>query len=282
MNETVMDGSPATAIVDRQGQAAASSGRPPYPGAVVLTLLGILAIAGVRPREASADATADELPADTVGTALVEWAYDSWTVPWVQVAGGSSMLAPASHVTLMVLACANADLERDRLARHLSREDCEHRMAAIRADQDSSLLFRLDLRVFGFPGSAGFVRLDSRTTLTLEDDRGRRWAPIDVRRGPAVLAASGLKLKRIYYHPPWLRGTQHQSPYPSDNPYPFDVGPGRDLTIAEHLVRFARRDPRTREPVVDRRTRWLRLRLGAPGQEWVSTWTFRQPEDGEP
>ncbi len=176
----------------------------------------------------------------------------------------------------MVLACASADLERDRLARHLSREECEHRMAAIRADQDSSLRFRLDLRVFSFAGSAGIVRLDSRTTLTLEDDRGRWWSPIEVRRGPAILVATGMKLKRIYYHPPWLRGAQDL------NPYPYDVGPGRDLTIAEHLIRFARRDPRSGEPVVSSRTRWLRLRLKAPGQEWVSTWTFRQPEDGRP
>lgn len=277
MNAATKRNSPSRATPHQQGQAATCAGRPPCPGVVVLALLGsvMFLISGLSPARAG-DADGEALP-DTSGIALVEWAYDSWTAPWVQVEGGSPMLAPASHATLMVLACATANLERDRLARHLSSEECEHRMAVIRADQDSALIFRLDLRTFSFPGSAGLARLDARTTLSLEDDRGRRWSPIDVRRGPAVLAAMGGKLKRIYYyHPPWMRGGEHQSPYQ------YDVGPGRDLTIAEHLVRFARRDVRSGAPVVSSRTRWLRLRLRAPGHEWVSTWTFLQPGDREP
>lgn len=276
MNAATKGCSPPKAASNQRGQATACLGRPPRPVAVVLAMLGVvtLAIAGSWP--ARARAADSEAPPDTSGMALVEWAYDSWTVPWVQVAGPSPMLAPASHATLMVLACASANLERDRLARHLSREECEHRMGAIRADQDTALIFRLDLRVFSFAGSAGLARLDPRTTLTLEDDGGRRWSPIDVRRGPAVPVATGGKLKRIYYHPPWLGGAQRLSPYQ------YEVGPGRDLTIAEHLVRFARRDWRSGEPIVSSRTRWLRLRLSAPGYEWVSMWTFRQSDDREP
>ena len=62
--------------------------------------------------------------ADTSGVAQMQWAYDSWTVPWVQVRGIAPAVAPASHVTLMTLACETANLERDRLARHLSAEEC--------------------------------------------------------------------------------------------------------------------------------------------------------------
>ena len=88
---------------------------------------------------------------DTSGVALMEWAYDSWTVPWVQVRGVAPALAPASHATLMSLACETANLERDRIARHLSVEECDHRMAAILADRDSALIFRLDLRIIRLP-----------------------------------------------------------------------------------------------------------------------------------
>ncbi len=138
-----------------------------------------------------------EAAADTSGLMLLQWAYDAWTVPWVHVRGPAPMLAPASHATLMVLACETANLERDRLARHLSAEECEHRMAAIRADQDTALIFRLDLR---------------------------------------------------------------------------------SLTVAEHRLRFARRDARTGELVVSSATRWLRLRLASGGHEWVATWAFRTDE----
>ena len=243
---------------------------------MVLALLGVLTLATPGPGAARADPGAGEAPPDTSGMVLVEWAYDSWTAPWVQVKGASPVLAPASHATFVVLACATVDLERDRQARHLSREECEHRMGAIRADQDTALIFRLDLRAFSFPGSSGFVRLDARTTLTLEDDRWRHWSPIDVRRGPVIPVASGMKLKRLSHHPPWLRSAEHRSPYQ------YDVVPGRDLTIAEHVVRFARQDSRFGEPIVDSRTRWIRLRLSTPGYEWISTWTFRQPGDTEP
>jgi hypothetical protein len=149
-------------------------------------------------------------------------------------------------------------------------------MAAIRADQDSAIIFRLDLRAFSFPGSSGLVRLDHSTTVTLEDDRGRAWTPIEIIRGPAALVATGLKLRRIYYIPPWTRRTQGGSPYQ------YDPGSGRDLTVAEHLVRFSRLDPRSSEPVISSRTRWLRLRLGAPGYGWVASWTFRTPDEISP
>ena len=215
-----------------------------------------------------------DAPPDTSGSGLVEWAYDQWTVPWVQVAGGAPTLAPTSHATLMALACATANLERDRLARHLSREDCEHRMAEIRSDQDSAIIFRLDLRAFSFPGSAGIVRLDSRTKLTLEDDRGRRWSPVEVRRGPAVIASSGFKLQR--YYPAWTRGAPHAAPYP------YDVTSRRDLTIAEHVVRFVRRDPQWGDPIIGKETRWISLRLSGPRHEWVATWTFRQTGEAQP
>ncbi len=210
---------------------------------------------------------------DTAGTALMEWAYDSWTVAWVQVRGTTPMFAPAAHATLMALACETADLERDRLARHLSAEECEHRMAAIRADQDTALIFRLDLRVFDYRDGDRVARLDPQMTIILEDDRGRRWRPVEVKRGPAVQIASGQKLKRIYYHPPWLHGSQHW--YPDQ----YALTDGRSLTVAEHRLRFARHDPRTRESVLTRRTRWLRLRLAYRTSEWVATWTFR-PDEG--
>ena len=274
MNERLEDRLPPMAIRSQQGQAAVHLCAPPRRMAVALTLLAVAMLAN--PLLAQSQVPNPESVSDTTGMALVEWAYDSWTAPWVQLAGSSAMLAPASHATLMVLACASADLERDRLARHLSREECEHRMGSIRADQDTALIFRLDLRTFSLPGSSGLARLDSRTTITLEDDRGRHWSPIEVRRGPAVLAATAGTIRRIYYHPPWLRGAQHL------NPSPYDVSPGLDLTIAEHVIRFARRDPRSRELVVSSGTRWLRLRLSTPGYAWVSTWTFRQPGDGQP
>lgn len=276
MNVWREDHQPPRVIRNQQGQAAVRLSSPPCGAAVALNLLAIALLYIVWLRPAQAESASHEAPPDTSGMAVVEWAYASWTAPWVQLAGSTAMLAPASHATFMVLACASANLKRDRLARHLSREECEHRMAAIRADQDTALIFRLDLRTFSLPGSAGLTRLDSRTTITLEDDRGRHWSPIDVRRGPAVLAATAGTIRRVYYHPPWLRGAQHLSPPPYDN------NPGRDLSITEHVIRFTRRDPRSRELVVSSGTRWLRLRLSIPGYAWVSTWTFRQPGDSQP
>ena len=242
--------------------------------AIALLLASVATGAGVM--SAGTVSSAETVIPDSAGMAQMEWAYDSWTVPWVQVKGTAPVLAPASHATLMVLACQTADLERDRLAQHLSREECEHRMEAIRAEQDSALSFRLELRVFSFPRSNELVRLDRLTTVTLEDDRGRLWTPVAIRRGPAVLAARGLKLERIYYHPPWLRGLQHF------NPAQYDPGAGRDLTVAEHFVRFARRDKRSGDLVVSSRTRWLRVRLSSLGNEWVATWTFRQADGSRP
>ena len=270
----------------QQGKAAANEGRPPGRALAVLTLLVTFAAAAAPVPVWSGDppipdssgvvpAAAAAFP-DTSGTGVIEWAYDSWTAPWVQVKGGTPALAAASHATFIALTCASAELERERLARHLSTEECEHRMAAIRADQDTALIFRLDLRVFDFPGAAGIARLDPRTTLVLEDDRGRSWRPLEVLRGPAVLAASGLKLRRVYYRPPWLRGTQLLFP---DQ---YDPGAGRNLTVAEHRVRFARREPGTGDPVVSSTTRWIRMRLAAPGYEWVATWTFRPDAEERP
>jgi hypothetical protein len=141
-------------------------------------------------------------PEDTLGTGLTQWTYDSWTVPWVRVRGASALLAPSSNVTFMVLACETTNLERDRLARHLSAEQCEHRMAEIRADQDTALIFRLDLRVFDFPGAGGIVALDPTVTFTLEDDRGRRARVLGRERGPVLGYATAQKLKRVYGLPP--------------------------------------------------------------------------------
>lgn len=212
------------------------------------------------------------IAADTAGIALMEWAYDSWTVPWVQVRGTTHLLAPASHATLLTLACETADLERDRLTRHLSAQECEHRMAAIRADQDSALNFGLALHVFDLPSADALARLDPRVTFSLEDDRGRRWVPMEVVRGPAVPVTAGGTVKRIHYHPPWLRGGQHV--YAKE----YELVNARPLTVGEHRLRFARRDSRTHLPVISGDTRWLRLRLASGTNEWVATWAFRPDE----
>lgn len=211
---------------------------------------------------------------DTAGAGLMEWEWDSWTVPWVQVYGGSRALAPSSHATLMVLGCRASALERDRRVRHLSAEECEHRMAAIRADQDTALVFRVDLRVLDLPGAKDLIALSQNLAITLEDDRGRRWPAKEIRRGPVLGVLSGQKVRRFYlYHPPWLRGSEHVT---TDR---FTLTGGRSLTLAEHWLRFARRDPLTGELVLDSSTRWLRLRLVQGRNAWVSTWSFR-PEEG--
>ncbi len=95
---------------------------------------------------------------------------------------------------------------------------------------------------------------------------------LEVKRGPAVLVATGQKLRRIYYRPPWLRRGQHYFP---DQ---YAVEDGRNLTVAEHRLRFARRDERTAELVLSSATRWLRLRLAYDSHEWVATWAFRANE----
>lgn len=225
--------------------------------------------AGAEPGQQPSEPAAE----DTTGTAQLEWAYDRWTVPWVQIAGPTQVFAAGSHATLMVLACETASLERDRLTRHLSAEECEHRMVAVRAEQDTALAFRLNLLVYDFRGANELARLAPSVTLRLEDDRGRRWAPLEVRPGPAVNITSGQKLKRLTYHPPWLRDIQ------DPHPLQYGVTEGRSVTVAEHRVRFARRDPRTGERLISRDTRWLRLRLAYPGYEWVAIWPF-QPGGG--
>jgi hypothetical protein len=171
----------------------------------------------------------------------------------------------------MALECETADLERDRLARHLSAAECEHRMAAIRAGQDTSLLFQLDLRVIAFSGAWGLARLGPGASIWLEDDRGRQWYPMETLRGPVVDVVRGERLRRVYdyYAPPWVRdpGSRH--------PYRYEPYGGRSITIAEHRARFSRRDRRSLDSVIARSTRWLRLHLKYGSYEWVATWAFR-------
>jgi hypothetical protein len=224
-------------------------------------------------RSASADTSA---PSDTSGTAVMQWSYDRWSAPWVQLSGGAHVLAPASSATLMALECETADLERDRLARHLSAAECEHRMAAIRAGQDTSLLFQLDLRVIDFPGAAGLARLGPSASIWLEDDRGRQWYPIEILRGPVMDVVGRQRLRRVYdyyYAPPWVRDTRF------GHPYRYEPSGGGPITIAQHRARFARRDHRSSEPVVTLSTRWLRLHLKNASYESVATWTFRSDSD---
>ncbi len=252
----------------------------PHPGggkaglAALVFLLAFSSSAGALISPAAGDPSATPLsPEDTLGTSLMQWTYDTWTVPWVALRGPSAVLAPASNVTFMVLACETTTLERDRLARHLSAEECEHRMAVIRADQDTALVFRLDLRVFDFPGSTALVRLDPAVTFTLEDDRGRRARLVRTERGPVLGYAAAEKVKRIYaYHPPWVRGIEHLGAQQ------YDVSWGRSLTVVEHRVRFDRRDPKTGDPLLDAGTRWLRLRISFGRYEWVATWPFRSDQ----
>ena len=59
------------------------------------------------------------------------------------------------------------------------------------------------------------------------------------------------------------------------HPNQYDVTDGRNLTVVEHRLRFARRDPRTQELVVTTETRWVRLRISNSGNECVATWAFR-------
>lgn len=257
-----------------RGGPDARSGRAGPMASALLIALMITTGALSSPAAGTPGADAPS-PEDTLGTALTQWTYDSWTVPWVRVRGASALLAPASNVTFMVLACETTNLERDRLVRHLSAQECEHRMAAIRADQDTALIFRLDLRVFDFPGAMGLIALDPTVNFTLEDDRGRRARVLGTERGPVLGYATAQKLKRVYgYHPPWVRGSEQA------NPSQYDVSWGRSLTLAEHRVRFARYDERTGQPLLDAATRWLRLRLSYGRYEWVATWPFR-PQGGE-
>jgi methionyl-tRNA formyltransferase len=64
--------------------------------AAVTTVIGLISASPISAAETAAP--------DSAGMAQMEWAYDSWTVPWVQVKGAAPALAPASHATLMVLA----------------------------------------------------------------------------------------------------------------------------------------------------------------------------------
>ena len=219
---------------------------------------------------ASADSSASS---DTSGNAVMQWSYDPWSAPWVQISGGTHVLVPASSATLMTLGCESADLDRERLARHSSAAECEHRMAAVRAGQDSSLSFRLDLRVIDSPEASGLARLAAGTSIWLEDDLGRRWSPIETQRGPALSLVRGARLRRVHdlYSPPWVRDTRSVPPYRVFN-VPYG---GRPITIAGHRARFARQDRESMSPVITRSTRWLRLHLEYGSYEWVATWAFR-------
>lgn len=222
-----------------------------------------------------ADQESQVAPADTTGDAVVQWAYDSWTVPWVQTRGDPGIMAPSAYATLIALECAAAELERDRLARHLDPKECEHRMAAIRADQDTALIFSVDLEVAKTPISMTLVRLEPEVTLRLEDEHGTSWAPISVERGPVLNSETGFRVQRLYA-PPWARGSNYNS-----GPR-YGVLGGREVFHGKHRVRFARRDARTGKPVLDRGTRWLQLRLSYGGNEWVSMWAFRPEEVKRP
>lgn len=212
-----------------------------------------------------------QLP-DTAGAGLLEWTYDTWTVPWVQVSG-TTKLDPGSYVTLVTLACEGTVIEHERLARHLSPEECEHRMAAVRADHDTALVFRVHLRLLGPPGSGGLVRLDRNIRATLEDDAGWRWSPPDVRRGAGLGMATNQKVRRVpIYHPQWVRGSD------LIHPDPYRASQGRGLTIVEYSIRFPRRSEEG-ERLLTGGTRWLRLRLSDGRNEWVATWPFARPQE---
>ena len=238
---------------------------------IVLAVVAVITPCAVAQEPMRGSSVNSSTPSDTSGTGLMQWSYDRWSVPWVQVLGAVHALAPASNATLMVLECESADLERDRLARHLSAEECEHRMATIRAGQDTSLSFRLDLRVIDFPGVSGLTRLGPGTSVWLEDDRGQAWYPIATLRGPVLDVVRGERLQRVYdyYAPPWVRDTR------SGHPYRYEPYGGRAITIAEHRARFERRDRQSTNPVISRSTRWLRLHLKYGSFEWVATWAFR-------
>lgn len=228
-----------------------------------------LAVAAFPEAVAAGPSAAQATITDTAGTGIVQWAYDRWTVPWVQVKGAGGELTSASHATLMVLSCEGASLERDRSTRHLSAAECEHRMAVLRADQDTALIFRLDLRVLEFQGADEVARLKPGVSVGLEDDRGRRWSPLETTRGPVMQIEVGQRLPRFRYQPPWNRN------YPGSGSIHSEVIGGRRATLAEHRLRFLRRDPRSNEPVLGSNTHWIRLRLSYAGNEWVATWPIR-------
>lgn len=239
---------------------------------VIPAAMAVLAVTNVAAQGPVRGVSANAAAPDTSGTGVMQWSYDRWSVPWVQVLGGAHVLIPASSATLMVLECESADLERDRLARHLSATECEHRMATIRAGQDTSLLFRLDLRVIDFPGASALARLSPGVSIWLEDDRGRQWYPIQTLRGPVVDVVRGERLKRVYdyYAPPWVRDTR------PGHRYRYEPYGGRPITIAEHRARFAKRDRRSAiDSVITRSTRWLKLHLKYGAYEWVAIWAFR-------
>lgn len=190
---------------------------------------------------------------DTTGAGPVEWAGDPWTWPWVQVAGSTLILSPRSYATLEALPSAATDLERDRATQDLV------------AEQDTALVVQLHVRVLDAPGAEGLAWLSPDVEVTLEDDLGRHWTPVQVNRGPVVPA--GLKPPRFLDDLGWLRG-------------PVDYIKGKELLVGEHRLRFLRRDKSMGGPTVHARTRLFSLKVSYAGNEWVSTWVFRLPSAG--
>jgi hypothetical protein len=187
---------------------------------------------------------------DKTGAGPVEWASDPWTWPWVQVAGSTLLLSPRSYATLEVLPSAAEDLERERAARDLV------------AEQDTVLVVQLHVRVLDAPGAEGLAWLSPDVEVTLQDDLGRRWTPVQVNRGPVVPA--GVKPPRFLDDLGWLRG-------------PVDVIKGKELMVGEHRLRFVRRDKAMGGPAIHARTKWFLLRVSYAGNEWVSNCVFRLP-----
>ena len=222
----------------------------------VLSVVGVLAAVlvgpAVSPANASGPANAPGPAAapDTTGAGLAEWASQAWTWPWVQVAGSTLLLSPQSYATFEGLPSAAADLERERGTRDLV------------ADRDTAMLVQLHVRVLDAPGAEGLVWLSPDVEVTLQDDLGRRWIPVQVNRGPVVPA--GLKPPRFLDDMGWMRGAA-------------DVIKGKELMVGEHRLRFVRRDKSMGGPAIHARTRWFLLKLSYAGNEWVSNWVFRLP-----
>lgn len=187
---------------------------------------------------------------DTTGAGLVEWGADPWTWPWVQVAGSTLVLSPRSYATFEVLPSPATDPERDRATQDLV------------AEQDTALVVQLHVRVLDAPGASDLAWLSPDVDVTLEDDLGRRWTPVQVNRGPVVPA--GLKPPRFLDDLGWMRG-------------PVDFFKGKELLVGEHRLRFLRRDKSMGGPTIHARTRLFSLKVSYAGNEWLSTWVFRLP-----
>jgi hypothetical protein len=166
------------------------------------------------------------------------------------VAGSTLLLSPRSYATVEVLPSAAADLERELATRDFV------------ADQDTALVVQLHVRVLDAPGAEDLAWLSPDVEVTLQDDLGRSWIPVQVNRGPVVPAS--LKPPRFLDDLRWMRG-------------PVDFIKGKEFMVGEHRVRFLRRDKSMGGPSIHARTRWFLLRLSYAGNEWVSNCVFRLP-----